>query len=104
MPGKQTKASQEAMEAYPEEIESESEDQEIPKEHAAVKPVGALKKRPRGWNPAAKHHDWPEERIQENCGSLKKLVAVRRVTTCHAEVAWCKGNIIGKSWTNDNVE
>jgi hypothetical protein len=37
------KADREAMEANPEEIESESEHPEVPKEEAAVKIFGALK-------------------------------------------------------------
>jgi hypothetical protein len=40
----------------PEENESVAELQEVPKEHAEVKPVKRLRKRHRGWNLAAEHH------------------------------------------------
>jgi Fe2+ transport system protein B len=55
---KDMQANQEAsktidLKANPEEMESKSEHQEIPKEHATVKPVGGLRKQHRGRKLAA---------------------------------------------------
>jgi G:T/U-mismatch repair DNA glycosylase len=70
----------------PEEMKSKAEHQEVPKEHAAVKPVGELRKRHRGRNVAA------ERRRKPTDGSRRKLVAVRRRTTLSAKVARRKGH------------
>jgi hypothetical protein len=55
--------------------------------HAAVKPVGGLRKRHRGQNLAAEHR----HKLQD--GSQRKLATTRRPTTLHAKVAWHKGNV-----------
>jgi hypothetical protein len=66
---KETTASQEVAEAYagkmeanPEEMKSVAEHEKVPKEEAAVKSFGALKKRRRGGYLAAGHHGKPKER------------------------------------------
>jgi hypothetical protein len=91
-------ALQETTEAYldsrepnPEEIQSGAEHREAPKEHAAVKPVGGLRKRHRGRPLGAGRRGQPEERTRGNCGSWKKLVAAGRNITCRAGVARRKG-------------
>jgi hypothetical protein len=53
--GKEMQADQEAkkttdLKANPDEMESKEEHQEVPKERAAVKPGGGLRKQHRGWN------------------------------------------------------
>jgi hypothetical protein len=45
-----TEAYPEKLEARPEEMESGAEHWEVPKDHAAVKPVGVLRKQHRGRN------------------------------------------------------
>jgi hypothetical protein len=64
-----------------EEMQSRVEHQEVPKEHASVKPVGGLRKRHRGWNLAAKRRHKLEEQTWGNCGSQKKLIAAGRSGT-----------------------
>jgi hypothetical protein len=87
----ETKVYPEQMEANPEEIGSEAEHDKFPKEQAAVKPVGGLRKRHRGRNLAAERRQKPKERTWGICGSLKLLTAVGMRTTRHAKVAWRKG-------------
>jgi hypothetical protein len=48
-------------EMNPEMMESRVEHWEVPKEHAAVKSSGIIKKRHRGWNLAAGRRKKPEE-------------------------------------------
>jgi hypothetical protein len=85
------------MKAYPEEIESEAEHREVPKEHAAVETRKALNKWHRGWNLAAEFCHKPKD------VSWRKLSATCRGTTHRAKVAWCKRNVIGKNRTGDVV-
>jgi hypothetical protein len=67
----------------PEEMQSRVEHQEIPKEHAAMKPIRGLRKRHRGWHLATGRQSKPEERTWGNCRSRKKLAAVgRKMTRC----------------------
>jgi hypothetical protein len=74
-----------------EEMECEAEHREVPKEHAAVKPFGALKKRYRGWHLAARRHGKLKEWTQGNGGSWKNLAAASRGMTRRAGMAWRKG-------------
>lgn len=101
-------ASQEMMEACldskepnPEEMQSRVEHREVPKEHNAMKPGRALKKRHWGWNLAAEHRQKLEEWTQGYCGSWKKLTASCKRMTHQSGVAWHKGNIVGKNRTRD---
>jgi hypothetical protein len=61
------------LEANPEEMESEAEYREVPKEHAAVETGKAPNKRHRGWHLVAKRRQKPKERTRGNYGSRKKL-------------------------------
>jgi hypothetical protein len=92
------------LEANPEEIPSKAEHQEVPKEHAAVKPVGGMRKRRRGRNLAAERRQKPKEWTRVNCGIRRKLAtACMKMTHC-AKVARCnKGNVVGKNRTRDSV-
>jgi hypothetical protein len=90
---KEMTACQEVADAYLEneelpslEIESVVEHEKVPKEEAAVKPVGALKRRQSGRHQAAGHHGKPKERTQGNGGSQMKLAAGCRGMTCRAGV------------------
>jgi hypothetical protein len=87
----ESKAYPEKREAIPEEIESESEHQEVPKEEAAVKSFGALKKQHGDRNLSVGRRQKPKERTQDNGGSRRKLAAACRRTTLRAGVARDKG-------------
>jgi hypothetical protein len=97
-----TEARLECKEPTSEETESAAERRELPKEHAAVKPVGGLRKRHRGRHLAAGRRGQSEERTRGNCVSRKKLAAACRGTTCHAGVARRRGNV-RKNQTRDKV-
>jgi hypothetical protein len=71
-----------------EDMEPGVEHLEAPKEHAAVKPVGGLRKWHRGWNLAPECHHKPGEWTQGNFGSRRKLATACRGMTRRAEVAW----------------
>jgi hypothetical protein len=66
------------LKANPEEMESEAEHREVPKERATVKPISGLKKRHRGRNLAAGRHGEPRELTRVICGSRRKLAATCR--------------------------
>jgi hypothetical protein len=57
---KAMEARPEKMEPHPEKMGSGAEHREVPKEEAAVKTSGAMKKRHRGWNLAAGRHREPK--------------------------------------------
>jgi hypothetical protein len=73
-----------ALKANPEEMESESEHREVPKEDAIVKPVKGRKKR-------------HKELTRGDCGSRRKLAAACRKVSRHAEVARRKRNVFRKT-------
>jgi hypothetical protein len=75
-----------------EETQSEAEHREVPKEQAEAETGRAPKKQYRGQNLAAECCSQPEEQTQGNGGSWKKLTATGMRMTCHAKVAWRKGN------------
>jgi hypothetical protein len=83
-----TKTKQENVEATDlegnsEEMECESEHREVPKEEAAVMPVGGLRKRRRDQNLTTVRRRKPEGKILANCESRNRLtVAGRRMTRC----------------------
>jgi hypothetical protein len=79
-------------------MEPEAEHREVPKEEAAVMPVGGLRKRRRDRNLAAERGQKPKAR------SRRKLAAVRRGTTRRAKVAWRKGIIVRNKRTRSKVE
>jgi hypothetical protein len=66
------------LEANPEKMQSEAMHREVPKEEAAAKSSGALKKPHRGRQVAAGRCGQPEGRTRGNCGSRKKLAAAGR--------------------------
>jgi hypothetical protein len=80
-----------ALEANSAESESTAEHQEVPKENAAEKPVGALKKQHRDQHLVVGWRGQPEETTRGNCGAWKKLAATRRRMTRCTGVAQCKG-------------
>jgi hypothetical protein len=82
------------LKANPEEMQSESEHREVPKEYAAVKPVRGRKKRHRGRHLAAGRRGEPKELAQGDCGSRRKLAAACRKVSCRARVAWHRRNIV----------
>jgi hypothetical protein len=98
-----------ATEADIEKIESDSgrmqsvaEHQEVPREDAAVIPVGGLRKQRRGRKQAAGRREEPKERNRGICGSREKLAATCRKVSRRATVAWHKRNILRKFWTQRN--
>jgi hypothetical protein len=66
------------LEANPEEIKSESEHREVPKEEAAVETIEVLEDRYWGRHPAVGRLQQPKKRTQGDGGSWKKLAAIRR--------------------------
>jgi hypothetical protein len=86
------------LEANPEEMQSEAEHREVPKKHAAVKPVRELRKRHRGRKVAAERRRKPKD------GSRWKLVAARRGTTLSAKVTRRKGHGLQGQGFTENLE
>jgi hypothetical protein len=80
------------LEANPEEIESEAEHQEAPKEEAAVETFGALKERYGEQHLAIRHCGQLKKWTQGSDGSQKKLATACRGMTCHAIPAQHKGH------------
>jgi hypothetical protein len=102
------KACQDAMEANlegkeepaSEEIKPEvADDQEVPREDAAVMPVRGLRKQRRGRKQAAGRRKEPKELNRGICGSREKLAAACKKVSRRATVAWRRRNILRKSWT-----
>jgi hypothetical protein len=85
-------------------MEPEAEHQEVPKEEAAVMPVGRLRRWLRDWNLAVERHQKPKETNRRSCESWKRLtVSSRRMTRC-AGVAWLGRNVVRKYRTRKQVE
>jgi hypothetical protein len=78
--------------ANPEEKESVPEHRVVPKEQAAVKPVGGLRKRHRFRDLRAERRQKPKERTRGNCGSQKKLAASGMKVTRRTGVTRRKGH------------
>jgi hypothetical protein len=95
---KQTTACQEATKIEPDTgmMESVGEQQVVPKEEAAVIPVGALRKRRTNRNLAVGRHQKLKGRIQASCEPQKRLTVAGRKMTRRARVSWCKRNIARK--------
>jgi hypothetical protein len=87
-----TEASLDRKEPTSVETKSVAVHEEVPKEDAAVKPVGGLRKRHRSRNLPAERRQKPKERTEGNCGSRRKLAATRRKITRRTGVARRKGH------------
>jgi hypothetical protein len=85
-----TEADTEKTEPDPGLMQSTEEHQEIPKEEAAVMPVGEPRKRRKVCNLAAEHRQKRKERTRENRGSWRKSAAACRKASRRAKVAWRK--------------
>jgi hypothetical protein len=99
-----SEANLEKMETNPEMMQSIGEHQEVPKEEAAVRSSGALKKRHRDRNQAAERRQKPKERNRGNCGYRKRLAVAGRKMIRRARVAWRTRNFIRKYLTPDKVD
>jgi hypothetical protein len=86
------KACLESKEPTSLEVQSKAEHEEVPKEGAAVKPIGALKKLYGGWDLALRCCGQPKKETQGSGGSQKKLTAARRGITHCAVLAQRKGS------------
>jgi hypothetical protein len=75
------------LKANPEEMKSEAEHWEVPKECVAVKPVGGLRKQHRGQKLAARQCREPKELTRGDCG-----------------VTWHKRNSVRNKWTRAKNE
>jgi hypothetical protein len=80
------------MEANLEEMKFVAEQEKVPKEEAAVKPVRRLKKQHRGWHLYAGFRGKQKEWTQGKGGCWKKLAAAHRRMTRRAGVTRCKGH------------
>jgi hypothetical protein len=75
-------------------MQSIEEHQEIPKEDAAVMPVGGPRKRRRVCNMAAEHRQKRKERTRGNRGYRRKSAVAWRNMSCHIKMAWRKRKLI----------
>jgi hypothetical protein len=84
----ETAAFQEATETKPDlgTMQSVEEHQEIPKQEAAVMPIGGLRKRRRDRNLASGRRQKPKGRIRTSCESSRRLTVARR--RCSVEQQW----------------
>jgi hypothetical protein len=94
----ETAASQEVTETDPDPgtMQSVEEHQEIPKEEAAVMPVGGLRKRRRDRNLATRRRQKPKGRIRASCESRSRLTFAGKKMTRRATVAWCRKSFVRK--------
>jgi hypothetical protein len=97
-----TEADTEKTEHNPVMMQSIGEHQEVPKEEAAVMPVGGLRKRRRDRNLAAGRRQKPKRRIQASCESRRRLTVTGRKMTRHARVAWRRKSDVRKIRTQEN--
>jgi hypothetical protein len=96
---RKTEADTEKTEPDPGMMQSVEEHQEIPKEEAALMPVGGLRKRRRDRNLATGCHQKPKGRIQASCESRSRLTVAGKKMTRRAAVAWHKRNVFRKIGT-----
>jgi hypothetical protein len=91
----ETTACNEATETEPDPrmMQSTEEHQEIPKEDAAVMPVGKPRKRSRVCNLAAERRRKRKERTRGNRGPRRKSAAACRKVSRRAKVTWRKRNL-----------
>jgi hypothetical protein len=92
------------LKANPEEIESETDHREVPKEDAVVKPVAGLRKRHRGWNLAAGRRGEPKELNRGDCGSRRKLAAACRKVSRRARIARNQRGVARRDCIRTNVK
>jgi hypothetical protein len=90
-------------EADPGKMQSVEEHQEIPKEEAALMPVGGLRKRRRDRNLAAGCHQKPKRRIRASCESRRLTITGKKMTR-RATVARRKRNVLRRIGTQGNCE
>jgi hypothetical protein len=83
-------------------MQSAEEHQVIPKEDAAVMPVGEPRKRRRDRNLAAGRRQKPKKRIQASCESRRRLNIASKKMTRRVTVAWRKRNIFRRIVTQGN--
>jgi hypothetical protein len=83
-------------------MQSIDEHQEIPKDEAAVMPVGEPRKRSRVCNLAAERGQKRKERTWGNRGSRRKSAAACRKVSRRAKVAWRKRNLFRNVQTQRN--
>jgi hypothetical protein len=84
-------------------MQSIEEHQEIPKEDAAVMPIGELRKRRRVCNLASERCQKRKEKTRGYRGFRRKSAAACKRVFCRAIEAWCKRNIARKACTRANV-
>jgi hypothetical protein len=92
----------ENIEPDPGTMQSVEEHQEIPKEAAAVMPVGGLGKRRRDRNLAAGRRQKPKGRFQASRESRRRLTVAGRKMSRHSRVAWRKRKLFKKIGTQGN--
>jgi hypothetical protein len=97
-----TGANPEKIEPNPGKMQSAEEHQEIPKEDAAVMPVGELRKRRRDRNLAAGRRQKPKRRIQVTCESWRRLIVSGKKITRRATVAWRKRRVFRRTVSQEN--
>jgi hypothetical protein len=90
------------QELNPEDMESEVEHREVPKENVVVKPFKGRKKRHWGQHLVAGRRGETKELNQGECGSRRKLASACRKMSHRAAVARRKRNIFRKIRTQGN--
>jgi hypothetical protein len=100
----ETASSQEATKTKPDPgmMQSAEEHQDIPKEDAAVMPVGGLRKRRRDRNLAAGRRQKPKKRIRASCESKRRSATACKKITRRATVAWRKRNVFRRTVIQGN--
>jgi hypothetical protein len=83
-------------------MQSTEEHQEIPKEEAAVLPVGEPRKRRRVCSLAAERRQKRKERTRRNRGSRRESAAACRKVYRRAKVAWRKRKLVRRIGTQEN--
>jgi hypothetical protein len=84
------------LEPNPEKMESGTEYREVPKEEAAVKSSGTMKKRHKGRHLAAGRRGEQKKLIRGDCGSRRKLAAPCRKVSHRAAVTRRKKYVFRK--------
>jgi hypothetical protein len=82
--------------ANPEEMESVMEHREVPNEEVAVKSSATIKRRHRGWKPAAGRRGKPKKMTRGDGGSGRKSAASCRRKSHRAKIAWRESSLFRK--------
>jgi hypothetical protein len=85
-------------EADPEEKVPGALHQEVSNDHAAVKPVGELRKLHRGRKLATERRQKSKEQTRGNCGSRNKLAATGMLMISRTGVTRRKGHGLQRRW------